>query len=588
MIRPRFFNCATIFFKGEKNMKKILSTQVLLVVVLLLAGLPLQPAFAVGVNRYVVTTGADTGTCTSASPCLTVAYAITQSNSGDTIHIAAGAYPANLTVDKDLTFIGAGMNQTLLNGSGAGTVMLIPGAATVINITDLAIANGNGEYGGGINNYGKLSLTRVKVTDNIAAYGGGINSTGQISMTDSVVRANTANIGGGLSISVNSPTVNTFTRVTISGNNITTGYGAGIQIQGTGSMVLTNVTISENAIGSGYAGGVVNAGTMIYIVNSTIAYNQSDGATGGGIRNSSGIINIQNTIVANNGSKNCSGSLASFGNNLDSLNDCNFIQPTDLRNTDPYLEPLADNGGFTQTHALTDATPLHPQSPAIDAATSCPTTDDQRGISRPQGAYCDIGSYEKIVMLTLNLKSTGTQDGWVLESAHASKVGGSLDSASTTFRLGDDAAKKQYRGILSFSTGGSLPDDAVITSVTLKVRKQNILGGGNPVTLFQGFMVDIKKGFFGTAALQATDFQAAAHKTYGPFVTALSGGWYSIDLTPGKGYINKMSTLSGLTQIRLRFKLDDNGNAIANYLSLFSGNAPAASRPQLIIQYYAP
>jgi hypothetical protein len=40
--------------------------------------------------------------------------------------------------------------------------------------------------------------------------------------------------------------------------------------------------------------------------------------------------------------------------------------------------------------------------------------------------------------------------------------------------------------------------------------------------------------------------------------------------------------------ICVRFKLNNNNNAIANYLSLFSGNAPAASRPQLIIEYYIP
>jgi hypothetical protein len=95
-------------------------------------------------------------------------------------------------------------------------------------------------------------------------------------------------------------------------------------------------------------------------------------------------------------------------------------------------------------------------------------------------------------------------------------------------------------------------------------------------------MVDVKKGTFGTAALQIGDFQTATGtfgKTYGPFKPALVSGWYSI---------NKLSTLSGLTQIRLRFSLDDNNNAVANYLSLYSGNAPAASRPQLIIQYYVP
>lgn len=65
-------------------------------------------------------------------------------------------------------------------------------------------------------------------------------------------------------------------------------------------------------------------------------------------------------------------------------------------------------------------------------------------------------------------------------------------------------------------------------------------------------------------------------------------GWYSFDLTAAKTYINKLASGSGLTQIRLRFKLDDNNNAIANYLSLYSANAVAASRPQLIVQYYVP
>ena len=189
---------------------------------------------------------------------------------------------------------------------------------------------------------------------------------------------------------------------------------------------------------------------------------------------------------------------------------------------------------------------------------------------------------------TLVFKSIGAQDGWILESAENSNVGSTMNSTSTTFRLGDNNQKKQYRSILSFSTGASLPDTAVITKVTLKVRKQGIIGVGNPVTMFQGFIVDIKKGFFGTAVLQTGDFQTAASKSYGPFMTALSGGWYSIDLTSGKAYINKLSTLSGLTQIRLRFKLDDNNNAITNYLSLFSGNALAGWRPQLVIEYYIP
>jgi hypothetical protein len=205
------------------------------------------------------------------------------------------------------------------------------------------------------------------------------------------------------------------------------------------------------------------------------------------------------------------------------------------------------------------------------------------GYGESNGGFTSGQTYTVHKGLTVN--SVSTQDGWVLESSETSKKGGSINSSATTFRLGDDVTKKQYLDILSFSTG-SLPDNAVITGVTLKVKKSAVVGGGNPLTIFQGFMVDVKKGLFGTAALQSTDFQTLASKTVGPFTPALVSGWYSLDLTSAQASINKMPTASGLTQIRLRFKLDDNNNALANYLNLYSGNASAASRPQLIIQYY--
>ena len=63
----------------------------------------------------------------------------------------------------------------------------------------------------------------------------------------------------------------------------------------------------------------------------------------------------------------------------------------DQPNTDPLLGPLADNGGPTLTHALGVG------SPAIDSADAgaCPATD-QRGVARPQGAGCDVGSFEYV------------------------------------------------------------------------------------------------------------------------------------------------------------------------------------------------
>jgi hypothetical protein len=209
-------------------------------------------------------------------------------------------------------------------------------------------------------------------------------------------------------------------------------------------------------------------------------------------------------------------------------------------------------------------------------------------VTIPAGDHAAAVIYLQTAPKLSTLKSIAAQDGWVLESSETSNMGGTVDRIATTLYLGDNAQRKQYRSILSFSTKG-LPDDAVITKVTLKVKKQGIVGGGNPANAFQGFIVDVKKGFLGPAAgLQVSDFQAGANKSYGPFKPALSGGWYTLDLTPAKAYLNRLDTNGGVTQLRLRFKLDDNNNAIDNVLKLYSGGAPEASRPQLIIEYYVP
>jgi len=200
------------------------------------------------------------------------------------------------------------------------------------------------------------------------------------------------------------------------------------------------------------------------------------------------------------------------------------------------------------------------------------------------GGFTTGEEYNVDKTFSTTLNSIGAHDGWILESSETSSTGGTKNNTETTFNLGDNAARNQYRSILSFNTS-SLPDNAIITKVTLKVKKHSIVGGGNPVSLFQGFRVDIKTGLFGTGALELGDFKAAASRTLGPFSPTLSGGRYSLNLTNGKANINKV----GHTQLRLRFSLDDNNNSIANILKLFSGNATVVSdRPQLIIEYTLP
>jgi hypothetical protein len=191
-----------------------------------------------------------------------------------------------------------------------------------------------------------------------------------------------------------------------------------------------------------------------------------------------------------------------------------------------------------------------------------------------------------LTKVTAAIKSIGLRDGWILESNENSNAGGSINSTAATFKLGDDGQNRQYRGILSFDTA-TLPDNAWIVSTVLKIKRQGLVGT-NPFNTHQNLYVDIRKPYFGAAvSLAAADFQAAASRNMvGKFNSTPSNWWYSVTLNSTAFQWFK---LTGPTQMRLRFQLDDDDDGVADYLSFFSGDEAAASdRPVLTIQYYIP
>ncbi len=212
----------------------------------------------------------------------------------------------------------------------------------------------------------------------------------------------------------------------------------------------------------------------------------------------------------------------------------------------------------------------------------CIQTDDGNGGTFQEAFTIAVTDGKPV---TLTFRSQAAYDGWVLESAENSNKGGTLNSTTTTFNLGDTLKNQQFRGILSFSTG-SLPDNAVITKVLIKVRKQGLVGT-DPFTTHLGLKVDIRRWTFsGNKLLQITDFQAFANKdAIGTFNKVPANSWYTARLyTTAFPFIN----LNGLTQFRLRFAKDDNNDNGSDYVKFFSGNAALANRPQLIITYYVP
>ena len=187
----------------------------------------------------------------------------------------------------------------------------------------------------------------------------------------------------------------------------------------------------------------------------------------------------------------------------------------------------------------------------------------------------------------VTFKSIAADDGWLLESAQGSGVGGTF-SATTTgnqgLRLGDAAAKKQYRALLSFNTA-SLPDNCTITNVTVSMKRGTVVGT-NPFSNMGTCWVDVKNGSFGGAqALAVGDFQAAATHTHVATMSnpTTDGAWSSGTLnSTGIGDINK----TGITQFRMNMNLATDGDAADDILGLLPGEAASADQPQLVVTYH--
>lgn len=306
-----------------------------------------------------------------------------------------------------LTVINSTLSGNSATGSnGAGGGIYNGRTLTVINSTLLGnLAPDSYGVGGGIYNYGTLTVDNGSFSGNRAdKFGGGIfnnNNSGMVTETTTEGQTNTqlANpaAGGG----IGSYGKLTISNSTFSGNIVSDAYGFGGGIENDGTLTMINSTLSGN--NSARGGGILNTATLI-VSNSTLAGNKA-ALSGGNLASGGGSAALKSTILANAiRGGNCDGnsSLTSKGYNLSDDGACaRFLaQPTDQNSAPAGLSSsgLKNNGGPTQTIALSAG------SKAIDAIPASQCTDasgaritvDQRGISRPQGAGCDIGAFELV------------------------------------------------------------------------------------------------------------------------------------------------------------------------------------------------
>jgi hypothetical protein len=254
-------------------------------------------------------------------------------------------------------------NTSGINGNGiynTGNLELTDGSIEQNTVGAAGGTKGGGRKGGGIyNNTGTVIARQILLQDNASGGGGGIDNRGIAHFYNSALVTNEA----------------------------TNGQGGGVFNFGTGAgLLMNNGTVSANiAIFGG--GGIRNEDGAFQLMFVTIYSNESEGINSSG----SGEMKMRNTILSTNMDGNCAGTNPdSIGHNIDDGNSCLLDALTDLTETDPMLLPLAMNGSIRPTNALAAG------SPAIDSADPdrCDGTD-QRLVTRPQGANCDRGAYEK-------------------------------------------------------------------------------------------------------------------------------------------------------------------------------------------------
>ena len=328
----------------------------------------------------------------------TLREAVDSAPSGETVTFdssLAGAtitLGSEITIDKDLTIDGSDLSTNVqVSGGFSVRVFAVTGGATVV-IDHLDIVDSSATSGGGIDNDSStLTISNCRFDGNTADDGGGINNNnGTLTVTDCTFFSNDAvNFGGG--INNNNGTL-TISGSTFSGNS-SNQFGGGI-FNNLGIVTIKNSTFYDNTATS-FAGGIENYHGTLTISNSTISTNSAP--TGGGILNSSlGTLHLTNSIVANSASGGDCANYGTFATNINNLIEDDSCSPT--LSGDPNLGSLVDNGGITWTMALQSG------SPAIGAGDdpTCEATD-QRGVTRPQGAHCDIGAFEVEVVYPYTL-----------------------------------------------------------------------------------------------------------------------------------------------------------------------------------------
>jgi hypothetical protein len=209
-----------------------------------------------------------------------------------------------IEINKSVNIQGLGAKHLAISGDLGSRVFRMDQGVQV-SISGLTIENGGGttgafnpsvpdDYeGGGIINYGTLTLTGCTLSNNTAngyltALGGAIYNAGTLTLSSCTLTGNSSHISGGAIYNAGTLTV---TGCTLSNNFANHDGGC---IENWGTMTVSSCTLSDNST-LYQGGGIYNAGTLT-LSGSTVDNNNAQ--QGGGIYNaSSGILRVLNNSM---------------------------------------------------------------------------------------------------------------------------------------------------------------------------------------------------------------------------------------------------------------------------------------------------
>ena len=146
---------------------------------------------------------------------------------------------------------------------------------------------------------------------------------------------------------------------------------------------------------------------------------------------------------------------------------------TPLSPLDPVLGPLDFDPSGALMHAILNGSPAKdagdPTGCKDDVGALLPT--DQRGISRPQGPYCDIGAYEAVPPVIENQSfsvAEASPNGTLVGTVAASDADGTIVSFAITARQHRRRLRHRFAGDLTVANSAAI-NPAVNPSFALTV-----------------------------------------------------------------------------------------------------------------------